>query len=133
MTSDEREYDYPGKSLGRPRSGPGSVASVSRRVGAIATDWAAIVLLSVTFFDYAWWSMPLLLVVIHTVFIATAAGSPGHRIWGLRVVRRTGERNGLWRPLVRSALLALVIPAAIWDENQRGLHDLLADTVVVRG
>lgn len=132
MSSDAREYDYPGKSLGLPRSGPGSVAPISRRIGGIATDWAAIVLISMAFFDYAWWSLSLLLVVVHTVFVPTAGGSPGHRLWGLKVVRRSGGWIGLWRPLVRAALLALVIPAAIWDENQRGLHDLLADTVVVR-
>jgi uncharacterized RDD family membrane protein YckC len=39
---------------------------------------------------------------------------------------------GLWRPIVRSVLLALVIPAVIWDADNRGLHDKAAGTVLVR-
>lgn len=133
MTAEQSAYDYPGKSIGLPRTGPGSLAPLSRRIGAFATDWAAVVLLSVAFFDYVWWSTLVIFVVLQALFVPTAAGSPGHRIWGLRVVRRGGGWVGPWRPFVRAVLIALVIPAAIWDENQRGLHDLLADTVIVRG
>lgn len=133
MTPDPREHDHPGRSLGLPPSGPGSLAPLSRRVGAFATDWAAVVLLSVAFFDYAWWSTLAIFVVIQALFVATASGSPGHRVWGLRVVRTSGAWVGPWRPLVRATLIALVIPAAIWDENNRGLHDVLADTAIVRG
>mgnify|MGYP007095266205 CR=1 FL=1 len=52
--------------------------------------------------------------------------------WGLGVVQsqwwgdsgslRLGGWVGLWRPIVRTALLCLVIPAVIWDADQRGLH-----------
>nr|WP_155048783.1 RDD family protein [Microbacterium sp. ZXX196] len=118
--------------MGLPATGPGSIAPLSRRVGAFVTDWAAVVLLSMAFFDYAWWSTLALFVVIQALFVPTAGGSPGHRIWGLRVVRRGGGWVGPWRPLVRAALIALVIPAAIWDENRLGLHDLLAGTAIVR-
>jgi uncharacterized RDD family membrane protein YckC len=34
--------------------------------------------------------------------------------------------------LVRTILLMLLIPAVIWDRDQRGLHDRLARTAVVR-
>lgn len=132
MTSDAHDADYPGSSIGLPPSGSGSLAPLSRRVGALAIDWAAVVLLSVTFFNYEWWSSLLIFVAIQAVFIPTAAGSPGHRIWGLRVIRRGGGWAGPWRPLLRALLTVLVIPAVIWDENQRGLHDVLADTVLVR-
>ena len=43
-----------------------------------------------------------------------------------------GGWAGLWRPVGRTALLALVIPAVIWDADQRGLHDKAAGTVLVR-
>jgi uncharacterized RDD family membrane protein YckC len=33
---------------------------------------------------------------------------------------------------VRTALLIVVIPAVIWDADQRGLHDKVAGTVLVR-
>ena len=34
--------------------------------------------------------------------------------------------------VVAPTLLALVIPAVIWDADQRGLHDKAAGTVLVR-
>ena len=43
-----------------------------------------------------------------------------------------GAWVGLWRPIVRTVLLVLVIPAVIWDADQRGLHDKAAGTVLVR-
>ncbi|WP_221584470.1 RDD family protein [Microbacterium sp. G2-8] len=133
MSPDTPAQEYPGKSIGLPPAGPGSIAPLSRRVGAFVTDWAAVVLLSMAFFDYEWWSTLLIFIVIQTIFLPTAGGSPGHRLWRLRVIRRGGGWVGVWRPFMRSVLIVLVIPAAIWDENQRGLHDLLADTVIVRG
>ncbi|PZU30429.1 MAG: RDD family protein, partial [Microbacterium sp.] len=39
---------------------------------------------------------------------------------------------GLWRPIVRTLLLCLVIPAVIWDADQRGVHDKAAGTVLLR-
>ncbi|MCU1514874.1 MAG: hypothetical protein JWO10_1964, partial [Microbacteriaceae bacterium] len=38
----------------------------------------------------------------------------------------------IWRPALRTVLLSLVIPAVIWDLDQRGLHDKAAGTVLVR-
>ena len=34
--------------------------------------------------------------------------------------------------LVRTALLCLVLPAVVYDRDQRGLHDRAAATVLVR-
>jgi uncharacterized RDD family membrane protein YckC len=39
---------------------------------------------------------------------------------------------GIWRPIVRTLLLALLVPALIADRDGRGLHDRLAGTVLVR-
>ena len=50
----------------------------------------------------------------------------------LDVVRLDGAWVGLWRPIVRTLLLVLVIPAVIFDADQRGLHDKLAGTVLIR-
>jgi uncharacterized RDD family membrane protein YckC len=33
---------------------------------------------------------------------------------------------------VRALLIALVIPALLFDENQRGLHDRAAGTILLR-
>jgi len=34
--------------------------------------------------------------------------------------------------LVRTVLLAVVIPALIWDRDTRGFHDKIAGTVLIR-
>jgi len=39
---------------------------------------------------------------------------------------------GVWRPALRTVLLCLAVPAVIWDTDQRGLHDRLSGTVLVR-
>jgi uncharacterized RDD family membrane protein YckC len=58
--------------------------------------------------------------VLQIVFIPTIGGSPGHRIVGLRLVMANGAWVGLWRPIVRTLLLVFVIPAVIFDADQRG-------------
>lgn len=123
---------YPGERIGLPPEGPGSLAPLGRRVWAILIDWACAVLVAVAFFDYDPIATLAVFALVQMVFIPTIGGSPGHRLLGLRVVRVGGGWPGVWRPAVRSILLALVIPAAIWNADQRGLHDVAAGTVLVR-
>ena len=70
--------------------------------------------------------------LLQIVFIPTAGGSPGHRILGMRVVRLGGGWPGLWRPIVHTLLLVIVIPAVIWDADQRGLHDKASGLLLLR-
>ena len=93
MTSSASSPDYAGKSLGLPQSGPGSLATLPRRIGALATDWAAVVIISGAFFHYTWWSEAIIFIVLQALFIPTAGGSPGHRIWGMRVIRTDGMKR----------------------------------------
>jgi uncharacterized RDD family membrane protein YckC len=86
----------------------------------------------VAFFHYDAWATTALFVILQIVFIPTIGGSIGHRLVGLRVVPMTGGWVGLWRPIVRTVLLAIVIPAIIWDSDQRGFHDKIAGTVLIR-
>jgi uncharacterized RDD family membrane protein YckC len=123
---------YPGERLGLPESGPRSIARPGRRIAALAIDWAATVLISMSFFDYSQLSILLIFPAIQILFIPTIGGSPGHRILGMRLMRADGAWTGVWRPIVRSLLLVLVIPAVVWDPDQRGLHDKAAGTVLVR-
>ncbi len=70
--------------------------------------------------------------VLQIVAIAALGGSIGHRMLGLAVMPLRGGWVGLWRPVVRSLLLCIVVPALVWDSDQRGFHDKIAGTVLVR-
>lgn len=72
------------------------------------------------------------------VFWSTAGQTPGMRIMGIRVVEADGGRPGVTRSIVRVAGLALaIIPCflgfvpVLFDNRRRGLHDMLARTVVI--
>ncbi len=135
--------EFPGERLGLPASGSGSIGRIGRRVAALAIDYLAATIIATGFFGYDQFALPteagltqfapmIVFAVLQIVFIPTLGGSPGHRIVGLRVVSARGGWVGLWRPIVRTLLLVIVIPAVIWDADQRGLHDKLAGTVLLR-
>lgn len=135
MSHDAAEQPHPGARLGLPRSGPGSVATVGPRVLAFAVDSA---LANVLAFVVLGEQGPVGLYVlggfaVH-VWLGTAAlgGSIGHQVAGLAVIRLDGVRVGLWHSLIRTLLACLLIPAAVWDRDQRGLHDKAAQTMLVR-
>ncbi len=103
-----------------------------RRIAALAIDWAIAVAVSILFFNYNGWATTLAFAVLQVVFIPTLGGSIGHRLVGLRVVPLAGGWVGVWRPVVRTLLLVIVIPALVWDSDQRGFHDKIAGTVLIR-
>lgn len=124
--------DWPGRRLGLPATGPRSVGRLGRRTAALCIDWALCTLVSIVFYGYSGTATLIIFALTQIVFVTTMAGGTGHLIVGLRVVTMDGKWLGFWRPLVRTLLLCLVIPAVIWDRDQRGMHDRLAGTVVVR-
>ncbi|MCW4384519.1 RDD family protein [Salinibacterium sp. SYSU T00001] len=126
------DHDWPGRRLGLPESGPRSVARVPRRAVALLIDFALASLLWAVFFRDEQWASTLIFVAMQVLFIPLLSGGIGHLCLGLRVVPVTGGWIGVWRPVVRTVLLALLIPALIWDTDQRGLHDKIAGTVLVR-
>ena len=127
---------WPGERLGLPDTGPGSVGRVGRRLGAIAIDWALALLIALLFAPYSSlthsWVTLVVFAVMQVVFIPTIGGSIGHRLTGMRVVPLTGGWVGARRPVVRTLLLVLVVPALVWDSDQRGFHDKVAGTVLIR-
>lgn len=125
---------WPGERLGLPDQGPGSVARPGRRLLAIVIDWAlaaipAYLLVGGTYPEL--WNIAFF-AILQVVFIPTAGGSIGHRLCGLRVASISGGWVGLWRPVVRTLLICLVIPVVVWDSDQRGFHDKIAGTVLIR-
>lgn len=135
--------EYPGERLGLPEKGPGSIARPGRRIAALLIDYAAATLIAIGFLGYDPFTLPheagwrqfapmMVFAVLQILFLPTANGSPGHRILGMRVIRTDRGWVGLWRPIVRTLLLIFVVPAVIWDADQRGLHDKAAGTMLVR-
>jgi uncharacterized RDD family membrane protein YckC len=137
---------YPGERLGLPRSGPGAVAEVGPRLVAFLVDCVASGLAAaavVSMFarhdrsDVAShlpgnWSL-VAFAVDYVGGLLVAGRTLGMYLAGIRVVRV--DPHEAVRPLgaiVRTVLLMLLIPALIWDPDRRGLHDRIAETVVVR-
>ncbi|WP_432504661.1 RDD family protein [Kineococcus arenarius] len=126
----------PGVRLGLPATGRGSVPGWGRRAAGLAVDWVVATLIGRAFLadalgrDFA----PLVvLVVMHWLLVSTIGTTIGHALAGT-AVRRTDAPVpvGFARGAVRAVLLALVVPAVVWDADRRGLHDKAAGTVVVR-
>jgi uncharacterized RDD family membrane protein YckC len=135
--------DWPGKRLGLPERGPRSIARGGRRILAVILDWIIATTISVVFFTEGATILDrlgasnatatlLAFAVLQVAFISTVGGSIGHLVFGMRVVPLTPTWVGVLRPLGRTALLCLFIPAVIWDRDQRGMHDRLVGTVLVR-
>lgn len=127
---------WAGERIGLPESGSGSLAKMPRRTGAILLDWGIAYLLATAFFAADGMAMLLLFAAMQFMLVGTLGFSFGHRIFGLRVLRQAGDSwvpyVGLLKAAIRTVLLCLVIPATIWDADNRGLHDKAAGTVLVR-
>ncbi|UBH06031.1 RDD family protein [Leucobacter sp. Psy1] len=125
---------WPGERLGLPEEGPRSVGRIGRRTLAILLDWgiAGVIAALIAGGDPNPF-LPLgIFALMQIVFIPTIGGSVGHRVFGLRLVPISGGWVGVWRPVVRTLLLVLVIPVLVWDSDQRGFHDKIAGTVLIR-
>lgn len=78
-----------------------------------------------------YWSLVtwFLISVVGTGFFGRTAGMA---LFGIRVIRVDGTGMvGVLRAIPRAILVMVVIPAVVWDANNRGLHDRAVGTVVV--
>jgi len=107
------------------------VGRLGRRIGAFLIDSAVAAAVAFVFFDYDRWAVLAVFAVLQVVVILLFNGGIGHLVVGLRVVPDKGGRLKFWQPFVRTVLLLLLIPAIIWDRDQRGMHDRLAGTILV--
>lgn len=134
---------YRGERLGLPEAGPGSIAPIGARIAAFIVDCLAAGLVAGLFVavfahrggtdalprNWSW--VPFAIDYIGGILIA--GRTLGMYLTGIRVVRV--DRNVAvdpWRAFVRTLLLVLIVPAVITDRDQRGLHDRVAGTAVVR-
>ncbi|MFE3517274.1 RDD family protein [Streptomyces sp. NPDC059166] len=131
------DFGHRGERLGLPKEGPGSIAPLGRRFGALFIDWALCMLIAYGLLAggdqqaAGNWALAVFL-VMSLLTVGTVGSTPGKRILGLRVIAEDGGRLGAVRVVLRSVLLVLVIPAIVWDRDSRGLHDRLARAVQVR-
>ena len=133
---------FPGERLGLPRTGTRSVARLGRRVVALVIDWQLASLLANVVtgsWDAGLNAKPEHQLLVYGVWVALMVievpllgGTIGHRICSLVVTPLRGGWPGIWRPVVRALLLALLVPALVWDSDARGFHDKVAGTVLVR-
>lgn len=137
------EQEWPGQRLGLPQSGPGSVASRGARFAALFIDLVLAALVTSWFvpmdvarpeimvtFNY-WAILVWFLITVGAVsFFGFTAGMAA---LGIRVARLDGAAMvGPLRTIPRTLLTAVIIPAAIWDADSRGMHDKAVGTIVVR-
>lgn len=151
----DHQSDYPGQSLGLTPSGPGSQATLMRRVGGILIDWilSSIIVMAISpLFDLsqaqveqfdafiAWQSFivtytPVVFLIIGTISVWLTARTPGQWMMKMGVARvdAPGERVGFLRAFFRSLLTLLLLPPAIVDSDMRGMHDRATGTAVILG
>ena len=126
------QSSYPGERLGLPERGPGAVAGFGARVVGLVIDWGIAVLIAWLLFDYHPVAVSVAFVALTGLSIALLGGSIGHIVMRMRLNTVDGRAPGWWRPFLRQLLLMLVLPAAVWDQDQRGGHDVISGLVLRR-
>ena len=122
---------YPGQGLGLPERGPGSVASMPRRILALFIDWLLSMLIAYWLTHSQYWTIAVFAIEVY-VLTATTGFTVGKRLVGIRTVRTNGGLVGFGWAAVRTAILLTAIPPLLTDRDLRGMHDRASDTVVVR-
>ena len=132
--------DYPGERLGLPALGVGSVAGFGRRLAALTIDWfigygiaAIFATPDATVNPWFGWFVLGVWFVLTAVPVALFGATTGMMVLGVRVLPVDGRGGvGLGSALLRTALIAVVVPPLVRDVDGRGWHDRAARTVVVR-
>lgn len=145
-TSDAGPDDYPGKRLGLPETGPGSIARFGRRIAALMLDWFIAYGLVGFAVNLGFISKEALLysplgstsiaavwLVLGMVSVRLYGFTPGQWALGLRVASIDHRQHvGIGRAAVRGLLVFFVIPALFTDRDFRGYQDRFTNTAVVR-
>lgn len=132
------DQKWPGELLGMTESGPGSIATFGRRVGAIFVDWilAGFLVLLTNGFDLTDKAIGTKVIVawmlVGIVGVWLFARTPGQAVMAIGVARvDVRDRVGLWRAVVRQLLIVVMIPPLITDQDGRGMHDRATGTALV--
>lgn len=123
-----------------PEPPPGlEPAGWGRRFAALFIDWLASSLVLIAVAGPSRYSgprgtsliLPIMIVEI-VVFTTLVGGSFGQILLRLRVRRLDGARLSPWAVLVRTLLIALVIPPLVYRPDGRGLHDMAVGSAAFR-
>lgn len=131
---------YPGKLLGLPQTGEGSVAPLLPRLIALLIDWflcwgiAALIHTQTDVLGDTATGTMIVWLLWRIVTVWLFAQSPGHAVMGIGVARvdDTTRRVGLVRSVVRAVLTVFLFPPIIQDTDGRGMHDRATGTAVIR-
>lgn len=128
--------EYPGKLIGLPQTGAGSLAPMFRRIVALFVDYfiamgiAALIVHgagSLNTITYLVWF------ALGAVTVMLFGFTPGQFFLRLRTIRvDDAVPVGVVRALARQALLTFVVPALFTDGDGRGMHDRATGTALVR-
>lgn len=131
---------FPGEKLGLPHSGVSSVAGFGRRFAALAVDWLLGYLIAILILGAAaigtpdlGWAVLGIWYLLTVVPVAVFGASAGMTVLGIRVASLGDVAViGVPRALLRTAMVAIVVPPLLRDKDGRGWHDRVTRTVVVR-
>lgn len=133
------ETGWPGQQFGCAEQGPTSVVRLVPRALALLIDWVLCSLIAAGLLGYTWGGQgssgfaPLLVFAVENILLVGTLGATiGHLVVGARVTRLDGSGAGPLAAVIRSVALCVVIPALIFDVDQRGMHDRLARTILVK-
>lgn len=131
---------YPGEKFGLPAQGVSSAVGFGRRFGALAIDWILGYLIALLVSgpdplaapNFNWYVLGIWY-LLTAVPVAIFGASAGMTVFGIRVASVDDSVVvGVPRALLRTALIAVVLPALVRDSDGRGWHDRATRTIVVR-
>jgi uncharacterized RDD family membrane protein YckC len=120
------------------------IPSLVRRLGALLIDWVIAALSAVTLAGVHYPPAPIdkdpsetfIIIAFFVVEVAVLTGllgrSIGKRLLGMKVENPDGRPIGVPRALLRTVLLAMVLPAIVMTDDKRGIHDLAAGSRVIK-
>lgn len=138
---DESPSNFAGEKLGAAEHGPGQIATLGRRAGALLIDWLIVSMPTYMLLGYdgRWFlggASTTTLVIWALISVASVWAfslTPGMAATGIAVARVDADAPvGLWRAALRTVLTVCVFPALFQDEDLRGMHDRATGTAVVR-
>jgi uncharacterized RDD family membrane protein YckC len=114
--------------------------SIGRRLAALVIDWVVALLSAAVIAPNAGEPQRFLeTLIVPGVFVVEVGlltgllgFSIGKRLVALRVEGPDGRPIGVPRALLRTLLLALVIPALVMNDERRGLHEVATTSRVIR-